>query len=615
MSSRKGGKFRVKTARRPSRNVDTYSGMQIEPEELAKRERYFEFFLVVVLLAFGIYHSVLYFGHQTVPTSDFPAFARPARSLLSLKAPSSFKRVPVLGFLQVFLGWLVGGPHPDLTGGWLLNSLLHPLNLILLWLIGKKIVGRSAVWIAVLTIINPQLIQLLADPIVETTFLFFILLTLYLIIKRSRWGYVLASITTMVRYEGAALIMTAFVMDMIYSRSRRERIWACVYSAVAAVPLALWMLGTFLNWQSQPSGHYLHVMFSDEYTKMFDAPLESRLGVVKNMNLLWHVGFQPLLMPHIKASRDFVQVFWGLGKFVIAGGFFFGSVYGLCRRRWDILALLLFFVPYFLLHSGFQALVPRYYMPVFWVALLMCWFGLQSLWNLIDKNGRVPEALVLTLQVLVVIVAIIWLISLVPYLPRLTPVSKTSASFPYVAITVVVIILAGQILVYKPRDFSRRLSILVLSSAFIVSNQFTLVRMVGNGQHNFEFKLLADWYIAKAEPGERMVATLSHITQIYVPKYKDCFVQSGSLKAQSPSDFVRKCYDRNINYVAWDSRLGMAPGDRYYKIWGLEHIAMLSRPRSIGPYEFVDQIRVSERRFINIFRLRREDLGPAGKNR
>jgi hypothetical protein len=258
--------------------------------ELSKRERYFEIFMVVGLLAFGVYHSILYFGHTIVPNSDFPSFFRTGQEILSLNIPSSFKRGPVLGILQVFLSKFMGGPHPGLTAGWLINAILHPFSIVLLWLVGKRIVGRSALWVAVIAMINPWVISMLTHPIAETTLLFFVLLTTYLIFKRSNWCYLFASITTMVRYEGAALILAAFVMDMISSKDRKQRIQAFIYAVAATMPLAIWMFGTMVNWQSAGPTHYLR-RFSSVST---DGLLKDVLIKSKYIRLIWEVGFSPL---------------------------------------------------------------------------------------------------------------------------------------------------------------------------------------------------------------------------------------------------------------------------------------------------------------------------------
>ena len=211
--------------------------LQKDLRDEARSDRYFEIIAVLILLAFGTFHSISYFGHKLVPTSDFPAFAKTGRELLSLQMPTSFKRTPALGLLQVGISYLVGGQTPELTAGRLLNAILHPLIAVLLWLVGKRILGRSAIWLAVIVIINPWIINSMTDPIAETALLFFVLLTVYFIFRRSRWSYLFASITSMVRYEGAALILAAFVIDVMTNKERKARINAFLLSVLASLPL------------------------------------------------------------------------------------------------------------------------------------------------------------------------------------------------------------------------------------------------------------------------------------------------------------------------------------------------------------------------------------------
>jgi hypothetical protein len=596
-------KSKYKTVVPKSTAVDAVSQIESPQHIEASRERYFEFFLLISLLAFGIYQSVLYFGHKVVPNPDFPAFFETGRELLSLRIPSSFKRVPVLGLLQVFISYLVDGQHPGLTAGWLLNAILHPFNLVLFWLVGRQVVGKSALWLAIIAILNPQVIYLLTEPIAETTLLFFILLTFYFIFRRSSWAYVLASVTTMVRYEGAALILAAFVADMIYRKSRQERLRAFAYSALATIPLVIWMVGTFMNWGSES---YL-TLFGKEYSKLYVEPAESRTGFVKHIDVLWRTGFYPLLMPYPVASEAFIEMLWKLSKTVAFAGFFFGSIYGLCKRRWEILVLLLFFVPYFCIHTQFPSPLMRYHMPIFWIALLICLFGLQSVWKLIDRNGRAPRALVVILQVVVAVISVLWLVSLISYLPKTSFISPRSVSLPYVAMALAGAIFAGRLYVYKFRNFLREFSILALVCLIIVSNQFVLVRLVGDGQQDKEFKLLADWFAANARPGEKMGVYMAGTVKIFAPKAAEYIV--GLPKASTPEEFVKACYDQNITYVVWATREGLRTDHTGYRQAGLhENIKQLATPKNTGPYQFVTQVG-SERGYVNIFRLRPSSSG------
>jgi hypothetical protein len=604
----------TKTVGRKTSPVDDIG--PLNAVELARRERYFAFFLTAVLLCFGIYQSVLYFGHTIVPISDFPAFFQTGKELLSLHAPTSYKRTPVLGILQVGLSYLVDGKYPDLTAGWVLNALLHPFNLLLLYLVGREIIGRSAVWFAIIAVLNPQVLYMLTEPLVETTLLFFVLLTFYFIFRRSNWCYLFASIASMTRYEGATLILAAFVMNMIYAETKRERILAFVCSALASIPLGIWMLATFLNWHTQASSsHYLKLFGANsEYAKFLLGRYEDKVGLVLHMKLLWNTAFRPLLMPYPSTGGSPGEMLYKLSEVFAAGGFFFGSVYGLFKRQWKILALLILFLPYFVVHAMIPAPLLRYHMLIFWIALLITWFGLQNVWKLIDKNNRVPRIFVYLLQVAVLIIAILWIVGLLPFLPRMVSISPTCASVPYVAMAVVAIILAGRMYIHKFKHILRVLAVFALLGLVFVSNQFGLAYTLGDGQREVEFKLLGDWFVANAKPGEKLGLYLAEVVRIFAPKYADSIVVLP--KADNPSEFVEACYKEGITYVVWASREGLSTDHQGYREANLNNnIALLQNPSSTGPYKFVTQLGTN-RGFVNVFRLQKstEADEPAKSN-
>jgi len=590
-----------KTRRTGLKHIRVMSINQVEAEELARWERYLELFLIGAFLAFGVYQSILYFGHKIVPISDFPDIVRVGHDLLSFKLPARFKQAPVVGILQALLSFIVGGQHPDLTAGWLLNAILHPLNLILFYLLGRQIIGRLAIWFAVIAILNHWVIYMLTEPIMETSLLFFSLLTFYLIFKHSNWCYVVASITTMVRYEGAALILAAFVMDMIYRSSRGERIRAFLYSALATIPLVVWMLGTILTWEPGTS-HYLSVLFTKKYSEAFATSAESRTSILMHLKLLWTVGFRPLFMQLPGASNALAGTIWNISKTLAIVSFFFGSIYGLCKRRWEILVLLIFFVPYFLLHAFYPYPLQRFHTNIFWIALLLCLFGLQGIWKLINRNDGLPKVVAVILQSLVAVISIIWLILLIRYLPKLSPISPRSVSLPFAAMLLVGLIFAGRIYIYRYKHLLREFSILALLFLIIVSNQFMLVRLLGDGQQDAEFKLLADWYVENAQPGEKIGVYMASVVKIFAPKYAENIVRLP--EADSPSEFVKACQKQGITYVVWATREGLRDDHTGYRQFNLhKNIAHLQKPQDSEDYQFVTQVS-AERGYVNIFRLR-----------
>jgi len=601
--SKRRSHHNVEPAGRKSQHILTADAIDATDSQ----KRHLDIIIAALLLGFGIYQSVQFWGLAPMPHPDSPYFVRVARELLSFEVPVSFKRAPVVGLLQVSLGPLAGGQHPDMTAGTLLNAILHPLNLLLLWLVGRRFLGDFAAWLAVISILNPWGLLRLTEAIAETSLLFFILLTFHFILKRSQWCYLLASITTMVRYEGAALIVVAFVFDMIESKTKRQRIRALLWAVLASVPLGLWLLGTALTWNPQAS-HYL---------RLYGGNRDYNIG--KCLAALWQTSVGPLFQLPFGSDESSLPVLWGLSKVVTAAAVVFAAVHSFIRRRWDVLVLLVFFVLYLLVHIGRGSYKERYYAPMAPFVLIICCCALRSFWQTINGNNRVPKAVVLILQLMITVIALVWAGSLIGSLPRFTRYSPASEYIPYIALAVMLAFILGDLIFYRTRYLSRDIVFTSLLCLMVVSNQFTLAQSLGaKSQHDIEFKYLADWYAKNDQPGEKLLTTMAAPMRILVPKYAQAFEHTTYIESESPVAFTRDCLRQEITYVTWDSRIGTATRNSYYKKWHIEKIRMLIEPRSlmlmesdplrpghsqpVGYYKYLKTVG-NRYRYIHIFRL------------
>ncbi len=575
--------------------------------DVSVEKKRFEIFIIVILLVFGIYQSVLYFGHQVVPNSDFPSFVGVARTVLRFEMPASLKRLPGLGILQIGLSKFISGPHPVLTAGWLLNAILHPLSIVLLYLIGKRVLGRSALGFALLVAVNPWTIKQLAQPMAETTLMFFTLLTFYLIFRRSYWCYLLAFITTMIRYDAAVLIVAAFIIDMITRKTKKERLTVLLWASLASLPLALWMLGTYLHWESSSSGHYIKHFTSNKHVG------------TGYLGLIWEATFQPLLQlpawikavfvkaptaaqtASIKSANDLL---YGLSRIVVVIGVLAGAAFGLFKKKWNVVALLIFSALTVYVHTRRMVSTQRYCVPLIWITFLLCCYGWRNIFRLINHKEKIPRPVIIAFQSITALIAIVWFIILVPLLSKAAPLSARSVWLPFVTIGVVMLLFLTGGIIYQRRHIVRFVALSFLICLMVVSNQFTLARMVGNGDADAEFKKLADWYVQNAQPGENLVTTMPNVVRLFAPQHSKHFIPTSRIKGDDQAGFVQACYKRNITYVAWDSRIGLTPNNSYYKKWRISRIEMLAKPQSIGPYEFIAQLKQNDRRYINIFKLR-----------
>jgi hypothetical protein len=217
----------------------------------------------------------------------------------------------------------------------------------------------------------------------------------------------------------------------------------------------------------------------------------------------------------------------------------------------------------------------------------------------------IPRPVVVLLQLAAAAGGVICVLWLVRYLPYIARQSQRSTSLPYCAMVVVILMLTGYFWAYRTRNFSAHIAIAAVTLLLIVSNQFSLVRTVQNGSMDLEFKKLANWYVDHAKPKEKLATTMQHVVSLYAPEYEEYFIKASRITGKSPNTFVKNCYKRGITYVAWDSRIGLTTKNSYYKRWGIKNMAMLSQPRSIGPFTFIDEIRHEHypNRYIYIFRL------------
>lgn len=566
-----------------------------------RQDRFFDYFAVCILIAIGIYQSYILFGHKIVPISDFPAFIRIGREILSFKCPSDFKRAPVTGILQILFGKLAGGRFPDLKGGWLLNSILHPLNLLLLWLIGKKLIGKTAVWFAIIASIIPWILYMVREPLAEIPLLFFVLLTIYLISRNSSWAYLTASITTMVRYEGAALILAAFILDLITRKTKKEKIIAFGYSVIASIPLILWLWGTLLlSMKTESAANYLEV-FTKKHTQYFLNSAKDRTGILMHLDLLWNVGFKSLLIIDPKASQEAFETLWSVSKFMALVTFAFGAIWGLIKKNRLIFILLIFLVPYFLVHSYYPYPIPRFHSTIFWIALLISIFGVKQFWVIVNNKLHFPVIAMRIFQAVVLIVALFLITPLLPYFGRLAQICSAVRFLPFVVISAVILIMLVRVFLYKYKYLLSDAAVAAVMTVIILSNQFSLAPLLGDGKQDIEFKYLADWYAENAKPDEKMAVYMCETVGIFVPQSQKNFVNFSY--AKSPEELVGKLRQEHITYVCWASREGFSKdpwGDRALNL----HITIpfLVNTRDEGPYKFITQIR-SDGRFVNVFRL------------
>lgn len=588
------------------RKFDTQAEPLADAQPGLLSEKRFELFAIAVLLVFGIYQSIQLFGYTSVPNSDFPPFVNVARKILSLDLPSNFKRLPGLGLLQIGLSKFTTGQHPVLTAGWLLNSILHPASLVLLYLIAKKIISKTAAfWLAIIIALNPQMANMITQPMAETTLMFFILLTLYLVIVRSKFCYVVACAATVIRYDAAVLIIAAMAADVFENRSKRNMLITMIKGSLAFLPLGLWVIATKLNWESSSTGHYF-----GHYTSTDHIGFEY-------LNLLWNTAMGSLLQLPAWIKAIFVQrpspdvlkslqqtneLLFGVSKFFAAAGLIVAAIHAIVKKNTKLLPLFVFLVCNLAVQMMRMISTPRYCYVLVPIVILLCCYGWQIILKFI--NRKMPSAMSAILCGIAIIISVAWAFRFVPALDGVARISPVSGSLLTAGLVAIIVFAIGSLLLSKGKGALRIITMTALMSLMLMSNHFILSQAVGDGKKDAEFRMLAEWFAENAQPGEKLATSLPGVVKIFLPSRKKDVVHISYVGGEDANQFVADCYKKKVKYIAWDSRVGLSPGYSYYKAWRIDRIAFLREPRNIGPYEFVAQQVQSNRRYINIFRLK-----------
>ncbi len=578
------------------------------PVDCQKTQQRFEMIVLIILLAFGVYKSIRLFGALPVPNPDYSGFVNTGKELLAFNIPSTFKRTPVLGMLIVTLSHFVGGAHPTLTAGWLLNAIMGVLNTVLLWQIAKKLLGNAGIWFAVVAMLNPWIMRYQASPIAETSMIFFTLASFYFIFKHSNWAYVFASIASIVRYELTVLIFIAFLMDMVTRKTKKQRIKAFCWAALASVPFLLWMFGTYY-YRDTKTVHYIG------HYKVGSGGTRTRTGFPRYFYLLWQTIYASLFQLPAAIKAKFIPpttreqaVAIGtaitslhLYSKIIAGtSAAFAIVYAAIKQNWYLLSLVVFMFFYIIAHSMRINSHTRYCVPAVWLVLLISWYGFYVLWKLFDKDSRKLRIITLISLTTIMIPGLIYFFKIAPSIPKTARACIAAYPLVYAAmITIVLILLAGSWM-FKFKFFVRYFVLSILTCAMIGSQHFSVAKTIGHGSYNYEFKMLADWYVENAKPGEKMGCTWASLLKVLIDKHADSMIDLKQMASPTFEGFVEKCYENNITYVVCTPRGGGAS-----KRGLLQVLRKLAYEKDSPPLQFIKRYRVGtgRSRWVSIFKL------------
>jgi len=530
---------------------------------------------VCLLVAVGLIYSMHFFRHLVFPNSDYPAFLGTGRTWLSLQIPSSMKRAPLFSIITAILAGIFRFPDGELFSSNLYNALMLPVAMVLMYFLGKRSIGRAAVWVAILAGTIPWMVRLSSESLAEVTMVVCLAATALAVQRDSTWAYLLAMLGSMARWDLGVLLPAVALIDLI-----RHRRWlrTVVLGAIASIPFCLCMVITYLQLREQPPGaHYLQLLSKE---RTFELLVDLRLYWRAICSFIGAPLVRVLSNGQVQPMQELNDLIFKLSAFFLAGFFLLGSVLACVKKRWGLILLLMEGVPYVIVHAMYPYRLDRFCIPVAWAGMLIAAYGAVSSWRWFEER-RKPKWFVPVVQSAAIILFVLWSIKAAQTLKLADPVCPVIVQLVIISCIVCV---AGSFVLQYVRRAKMSLGwfvVLAFMVLAVINSGVTTGFTMRDGQANANFRVLAQWFQKIAKPGDRIVTTMAGFGPLYTDLPQDRFVHAGAIeldKAKDFNGFVEECRNRGVTFIAWDSRLYRQNSDRYFKMWGLDRWDPLAAP-------------------------------------
>ena len=528
-----------------------------------------------LLVAVGLIYSLHFFRYLVFPNSDYPAFLDAGRSWLRLQIPSTMKRAPLFSIITALLARIFTFREGGLFGSNLYNALMLPAAMVLIYFVAKQVIGRAAVWVAVLAGIIPWMVRLSSESLAEMTIVVCIAATAIAAQRGSGWAYLFAMLGSMARWDLAPLLPAVALIDLI---RRRRWVQTLVLATVASIPFCLCMLITYLQLRAEPSGvHYLDVLAKERtFELLVDLKLYWR-------NICSFIGVPLVAVSssgQVQPLKELNDLIFKLSAFLLAAFFLLGSVLAVAKKRWGLIVLLLQGVPYVIVHAMYPYRLDRFCIPLAWAGMLIAFYGAVSSWRWFDSKPK-PRWFVPAAQSAALALFVLWSARLAP---TLTIAGKRCPVIVQLVIISSIVCVAGFGVLEYIRRSKFTLGRLVVP-AFIVlaviNTGITTGFVMGDPQANTNFRRLYLWFEETARPDEKLVTTMAGFGPLYTKLPRERFVHIGQITPDQAKDFdafVERCRELGATLIAWDSRLYGQNNDLYFKTWGLDRWDVLAAP-------------------------------------
>ncbi len=403
----------------------------------------------------------------------------------------------------------------------------------------KKIVGKFAVLGILFFVISPWYLKLLAFPITDMLYLFFVTATFYAFLNKSSPGWSILSVAggVLTRFEGVLLIFSGFLN--FFKLKKRY-----FYTLLATTPLILGLMLFFQSFAPRFFAHFKDIILPQKsYLFIFQHPLEF-LNVIYG-NILF---FIPYYYPYaLKMSL----------LLVVLACFIYG-IYRLFKIERNVTIAIVVYELLFLAAKGYiDAGDPeREFRRIFsglWIFYVISFIGCYFLLKKIKQHKLLRNIILIISGVLLTVIAFSQGIINVPIifpallviLPLLYTLKDLSiGKIPKYLSVFVLLVFALQIYHTSSKKSENYVVSYAHKAAYVAARWLNLARLKQEATVlYYTNKIMLDYYLEKELAGPKKIQ-LVHFTvpMRNTPENRELFIKS----------FFEKFKKNNVDYIIFD---------------------------------------------------------------
>lgn len=540
-----------------------------------------------ILLAASSAIAATLFLHFLRPHGDFYEFRESGAALLSAKLPETTKRGPVysltIALLGHFASLLPGRTVPaDQLAAALLNALLLPTNVLLVYFVTLGWNRGAAPWAALTALIAPQTWLATAHVLVEPLLVFLMLATVLLAQRGSRWAYFGAAVAAVTRYDLAGLLVGVTIADRVRGASAARIL---PRAAAALVPLASWLVVTAWTWPTHSRDHYLEQIHGHaiDGTLRFDPAwaarsLVSAAGASVCPGIpIWAADLRPLVESGLPAAA--------------AALFLIGAIVHLRRREAGMVVVLTAIAAYVAVHALFPFRLERFGFPPAPAAIAIAAAGGATLLSWAFRSSAATRATMLTVGFILVVAMAAWELDT---LSAIGPRVEWSEWVRYGAALIALFGISGAALA-RIRGVgcglplpSRRFSVAAIAFGTTAALAWSLASaresraQLGKRQQPSALLDAAAW-VSRSLPTEaRVLSGVGGLLALYCESGTERFPGFEQIAADDWDGILRECAARGISRVLWYEGFLEEQGEYYVAKWRLGRFAHLDHSATRG---------------------------------